>query len=206
MAKSRLQGRPPASPPHSPGTPSANPGKPGPRPPLPDPSLREGCDSSSQQAPRGPRRPASSRCGSARLGVCHSWAREPRPPPHPWLPAPSGRPRVPAPASSAPAPPPVARALPAPPPSSRAASTTNEVRGRVRRFKRRLLREAGREIRRWGQNLAGACEPCRAACCGERAGVGARGEEAERRREGPAEGGSAPADMLGASLTGPGRG
>ncbi|ELR58378.1 hypothetical protein M91_16538, partial [Bos mutus] len=33
-----------------------------------------------------------------------------------------------------------------------------------------------------------------------------RGEEAKRRREGPGEGRSAPADMLGASLTGQGRG
>lgn len=111
------------------------------------------------------------------------------------------QPRLPA-----PAPPTLARALRAPPPSSRAAAPANEVRGRVRRFKRRLWREAGREIRRRGQNPAGRCEPCRVARCGDRAGVGARGKEAERRREGPAEGGSAPADMLGASLTGPGRG
>lgn len=40
----------------------------------------------------------------------------------------------------------------------------------MRRFKRRLLSEARREIRRCGQNPAGVCEPCSAAHGGEREG------------------------------------
>jgi hypothetical protein len=72
----------------------------------------------------------------------------------------------------------------------RAAVTANEVPGRVRRFKRRLLREAGREIRRCGQNPAGGCERCRAAHYGERAGVGTRSAAgtAARRRGGGGRG------------------
>lgn len=89
-----------------------------------------------------------------------------------WLPAPSPTPassrhcfQLPSPALSR------ARSLRPAPFSSRAAAATNEVRGRVRRFKRLLLKEAGREIRRCGQNPAGGRKPCRSARCGERPGV-----------------------------------
>lgn len=115
----------------------------------------------------------------ARGGACHSELREPRLRPQPRppgsfpdsrefqsrLPAPQPRPQSRA----------LSRPLPCPP---RAAATANEIGGRVRRFKRRLLSEARREIRRCGQNPAGVCEPCRAAGSGERAGVGARSYEA----------------------------
>lgn len=108
--------------------------------------------------------------------------------------------RLPAP----PAPPSAARALPAPPPAPappRAAAPANEVRGRVRRFKRRLLREARREIRRCGQNPAGGCECCRAARCGERAGVGARdGAAPGRQRRGGGGGGGRGGRRAGARL------
>lgn len=206
MAKRRLQGRARVNLLNSPATPSANPGKFGLESPL-QPKLSASAGIPFPSRPRAALGAPPPR--GAALGALRGLSQlDPRDPPLTpgFFPAPSRLPRVPVPASSTPAPPTVARALPAPPSSSRAAATTNEVRGRVRRFKRRLLREAGREIRRWGQNPAGGCEPCRASCCGERVGVGARGEEAERRREGPAEGESAPADMLGASLTGPGRG
>nr|XP_054512437.1 translation initiation factor IF-2-like [Pan troglodytes] len=165
--------------------------------------------------PAGPARCASRRVPgpvTARL-ACATYG--PTRGPTPWLPAPS-----PTPASSSPSfqlPSPALSRARSPLPalaSSRAAPTANEVQGRVRRFKRRLLREAGREIRRCGQNPAGDCEPCRTASCGGegrgRAPVAepgwGQGGEADKRREKPAEGGIAPPDMLGVSLAGPGRG
>lgn len=103
----------------------------------------------------------------------------------PWLPAPSRTPASSSPGFQLPSPALSRARSPHPalvPP--RAAATANEVWGRVRRFKRRLLREAGREIRRCGQNPAGGYEPCRAARCGEWAGVGARGRAALGPRRG----------------------
>lgn len=122
------------------------------------------------------RHPASSRCAARR--ATEPVTASPASPallPHPLPPCsfPDSREfqsRLPA-----PLPRPRSRALSRPRPGpSRATATANEVRGRVRRFKRRLLSEARREIRRCGQNPAGVCEPCRAARSGERAGVGAR--------------------------------
>ena len=77
-------------------------------------------NSLSQQAPRGPRRPAPSGAALCALRVLslldpRAWPAAP-PPGSQLLPR---LPRVPVPASSSPAPPPVARALPAPPPSPR---------------------------------------------------------------------------------------
>lgn len=170
--------------------------------------LARGWNSFSQQAPRGLWHPASSQCAAPRApGPVTAGPASPACGPTPCLPAPSRSPASSSPGFHLPSPAPGrARSLRPAPDPPRAAAAANEVRGRVRRFKRRLLREARREIRRCGQNPAGVRDPCRVARCGERAGVGARGEEAERRREGPAEGGSAPADMLGASRAGPGRG
>lgn len=143
-------------------------------------------NSLSQQAPRCPRRPAPSGAALCALRVLslldpRAWPAAP-PPGSQLLPR---LPRVPVPTSSSPAPARSRARSPRPalvPP--RAAATANKIRGRVRRFKRRLLREAGREIRRCGQNPAGGCDPCRAVRCGERAGVGARGGAALRQRRG----------------------
>lgn len=164
--------------------------------------------------PAGPARCASRRVPGPVTARPACPTRGPTRGPTPWL-----RARSPTPASSSPSfqlpSPALSRArsprpAPAPP---RAVPTANGVQGRVRRFKRRLLREAGREIRRCGQNPAGDCDRCRTASCGEREGsarvaepVWDRGGEADKRLEKPAEGGIAPPDMLGASLAGPGRG
>lgn len=114
-------------------------------------------NSLSQQGPARPLAPHPLGCGARRapgpvtarplrLAYGHT----------PWLPAPSRTPASSSPGFQLPSPALSRARSPRPalvPP--RAAITANEVRGRVRRFKRRLLREAGREIRRCGQNPAG---------------------------------------------------
>nr|XP_010329026.1 protein VASP homolog [Saimiri boliviensis boliviensis] len=123
-------------------------------------------------------------------------------------------PRVPVPASSSPAPPSVARALPAPP-----------LLLRVRppqpmRFRAACADSNGGSRGRLGARFGGADKtllettiPAELLAAGRGRGSAPvaesrwdRGGEAEQRWERPAEGGSAPPDMLGASLAGPGRG
>lgn len=130
--------------------------------------LARGWNSFSQQAPRGPRRPALSQCAAPRApGPVTVGPAGPACGPTPCLPAPSRTPASSSPGFHLPSPAPGrARSLRPAPGPPRAAATANEVRGRVRRFKRRLLREARREIRRCGQNLQESAIPAELLAAG----------------------------------------
>lgn len=165
MAKKRLQRRAPARP-YKPAEQKVRAAREvGIWPPLPDPPPHRALELVFPVDPAWP----SASCilavpHSARDGACHSEPRKPRLRPHllppcsfpdsrefqSRLPAPLPRPRSRA----------LSRPRPGPP---RATATANEVRGRVRRFKRRLWSEARREIQRCGQNPAAGCEPCQSS-------------------------------------------